>query len=204
MCIAVAAFGAAYGQNLRYFEFQGGTLNPKGTRAAGLILSAGYGICVDERVDLGLGISMFHKGFTEKTEVASSTTLPGSEVKTVIMPLEYSTTLLPVGANATVHIPFQPPLGIHVGGSLVYEFLFDKYTNHETKQTEKSRFSGFGWMARAGFDLAIGSRSSLSAEAFYNGCKVKGNKKEIEGIPTWDEVDVSGLGFRAGLRVELY
>jgi hypothetical protein len=91
-----------------------------------------------------------------------------------------------------------------VGGSLGYEFLFDTYTNHAAKTSEKFKFSGFGWMARAGMDCAIGSRSFFSLEAFYNNCKVKGNKKEIEGLPTWDQVDVSGIGLRAGVRVLLY
>jgi hypothetical protein len=196
--------GAVYAQNLKVLELQVGTLNPKGTRAAGLILGGSYGITIDERVDLSLGLAVFHKGYTQETQVKSSTTLPGSQVNTVMKPLEYSTTLLPLTANARIYIPFQQPLGIFIGGSLAYEFLFDKYTNHETKKSEKSSFNGFGWMARAGLEYSIGSRSSITAEAFYNGCKVKGDKKEIDGIPTWNEVDVSGFGFRGGLRVLLY
>ena len=204
ICMTVLLFGLAQAQNLKVLELQAGYLNPKGTRAAGLILDGGYGITIDERVDIGLGVGVFHKAFSKETEVTGGKTGAGSQVDTKMQLLAYSTTLVPITANVTVHIPFQPPLGLYLGGSLAYEFLFDKYTNNETKASEKSNFRGFGWMTRAGIDWTIGSRSSVTLEAFLNKCKVKGDKKEIEGIPNWKEVDVSGLGFRAGFRLILY
>jgi hypothetical protein len=199
-CIA----GSVYSQNLKALELQIGTLNPKGTHAAGLILGGSYGITIDERVDLSLGLAWFHKGYTKETEVGNFQNPGGSSVQTKKTELEYSTTLLPITANARIYIPFQKPLGFYVGGSLAYEILFDKYTNNELKKSEKSTYNSFGWIARAGLEFSIGSRSSITAEAFYNGCKVKGDKKKIDGIPTWNEVDVSGFGFRGGLRLLLY
>jgi hypothetical protein len=204
MLLVLGSVGFVNAQGLRLLEFQAGTLNPKGTRAAGLILGGQYGVVVDERVDIGIGLAVFHKGFTEKTSVNSGTTSSGTGWTTETMPLEYSTTLLPITINATVHFPFESALGLYAGGSLAYEFLFDKYTNHETDKSEKSTFKGFGWMARAGVEFFLGSRSSLTGEVFYNGCKVKGNSKEVNGIPMWDEVNVSGFGFRGGLRLELH
>jgi hypothetical protein len=204
LTMVLLSTGMVSAQGMKLLEFQVGYLSPKDTKA-GMILGGNYGISIDERVDLSLGLSYFHKGYSKETEVAGkSTTGSGSKVGTIQQTLEYSTTLLPITANATVHIPFQPPWGLYVGGSLAYEFLFDKYTNHETKTSESLRLSGFGWIARAGMEWSIGSRSSVTLEAFYNSCKPSGNKKEVEGIPTWDEVNVSGLGFRAGFRVELY
>jgi len=91
-----------------------------------------------------------------------------------------------------------------VGGSLTYQFLFNTEHNFEENIKEKRNYSGFGWMARAGIEYNIGSRSSLLIEAFYNSCKVKGNKEKKQGLPVWDEVDVSGLGFRAGVRLYFY
>jgi hypothetical protein len=196
--------GTSAAQQMRFLEVQGGVLNPKGARRAGLIFGANYGISVDERVDLGLGLSVYHKGYRETTGIDTSQTGAGSEVHRVMTPLEYSTTIIPLTASVTVHIPFQPPLGYYIGGSLAYEFLFDKYTNYETGDKDNARFGGFGWMARAGAELIIGTRSSLTLEAFYNGCTVKGDRKKISGMPSWKEVDLSGLGFRGGIRVELY
>jgi hypothetical protein len=197
--------GTSAAQEMRFLEVQGGVFNPKGARRAGLIFGGNYGISVDERVDIGLGLSVYHKGYTEKTTVDTFETTPeGSTGHQILTPLEYSTTIIPLTASITVHIPFQPPLGYYVGGSLAYELLFDKYTNYERKEKDNARFGGFGWMARAGAELKIGTRSSVTLEAFYNGCTVKGDRKKISGIPSWKEVDLSGIGFRGGIRVELY
>lgn len=200
---AVVIYTSVMAQGLKVLEFQGGYLSPKGTKA-GVIFSGNYGVSIDEQVDLSVGLSYFHKGYSKETTSDKIYTGTGTQIGTKTQAIEYSTSLLPIMANVVVHIPFQPPWGWYLGGSLGYEFLFDKYTNNETKTSEKTNFSGFGWMMRAGMEWAIGSRSSIVAEAFYNKCKVKGDTKEVQGIPTWNEVDLSGLGFRAGFRVELY
>jgi hypothetical protein len=59
-------------------------------------------------------------------------------------------------------------------------------------------------MARAGIEYKLGSRSSIIGEGFYNSCKAKGDRKKINGMPSWQEVDLSGFGFKVGVRVELY
>jgi len=202
--LAIGCFGIVSAQNMKVLEIQGGSFNPKGARKAGLIFGANYGLCVDQRIDLTLGLSVYRKSFTEKTAVDSSKTGAGSLPVTYVTPLEYSTTIIPITASVTAHIPFQPPIGFYVGGSLAYELLFDKYTNYATNQTDNPRFSGFGWMARAGIEYALGSRSSIIAEGFYNSCNVKADRKKIEGVPSWQEVDLSGFGFKVGVRVELY
>jgi len=151
--------GSIAAQGMKVLELQVGYLSPKDTKA-GAIFGLNYGVSVDEKMDLSLGLSYFHKGYSKTTEVSEGyETGAGSGVKTVQQPLEYSTTLLPLMANVTVHFPFQQPWGFHAGGSLGYEFLFDTYTNHATNTSEKIRFSGFGWMLRVGMEASIGSRS---------------------------------------------
>jgi hypothetical protein len=203
--LSIGCIGIVSAQNMKVLEIQAGSLNPKGARKAGFIFGANYGVCVDERVDLTLGLSIFRKSFSEQTSVDSAA-ISGTNTQTytVLNPLEYSTTIIPITASATVHIPFQPPLGFYFGGSLAYEFLFDKYTNYYTGEKDSPTFSGFGWMGRAGVEYKLGRRSSITLEGFYNGCKVKSDRKKINKIPSWKEVDLSGLGFKAGLRLELY
>jgi hypothetical protein len=203
--ISICGIGIVSAQNMKVLEIQGGSFNPKGARRAGLIFGVNYGVCVDERIDLTLGLSMYRKSYSEQTPVDSAAvTGTNTQTVTVINPLEYSTTILPITASATVHVPFQPPLGFYFGGSVAYEFLFDKYTNYRTGEKDSPTFNGFGWMARAGVEYKLGSRSSITLEGFYNGCKVKSDRKKIAGIPSWKEVDISGFGFKAGLRLELY
>ena len=182
----------------------GGYLNPKGTQA-GTILGASYGISVDERVDISLGLGYFHKNYEQLTEVADTSYASGVVENTVTKELEYSTTLLPISANVVIRIPFQPPLSYYVGGSLTYNFLFNNEKNFEEDISEKRTYKGFGWILRAGIDYSIGSRSSILIECLYNMGKTKRNVDEtVKGLPVWDEVDISGLGIRAGLRLEFF
>ncbi len=196
--------GFVHAQGVRVLELRGGYLNPKGTNA-GLIFGGSYGVSIDERVDLSLGFSVFHKGYQKETAVADTGYQSGINERTVMRELEYSTTLLPIFVGANVRFPFQPPLYWYVGGSLTYQFLFNTENNFQEEIKEKRNYRGWGWMVRAGIEYTIGSRSSVLMEAFYNIGKVKRNVKEtVEGLPVWDEVDVSGLGFRAGLRLEFF
>ena len=191
-------------QNVRVLEFRGGTLNPKGTPSGG-IFGASYGTAVDERVDLTFGVDVFHKGYTKESKVASETTDSNIDVDQIITELEYKTTLIPISAGAVVRIPFAKPINWYIGGNLAYQFLISNETNYELDKKKKRVFGGFGWNARAGVEYVIGSKSTLIGELYYNGGKVKRNEdKTEEGFPIRDEVDVSGFGIRAGLRVDLY
>ena len=196
--------GLTFGQGVRVLELRGGYLNPKGT-AAGFIFGGAYGVSVDERVDVSLGFSYFNKSYKKESVVADTGYVSVLDERTVMRELEYSTTLLPVCFNVNVRIPFQPPVYYYVGGSLSYQFLFNTEKNFEAGISEKRNYRGWGWMVRAGVEYVIGSRSSVILEALYNIGKVKRNVEEtVEGLPIWDEVDVSGLGFRAGLRLEFF
>ena len=194
----------ALGQGTPILEIRGGYLNPKDTDA-GLILGGSYGISIDERVDLSLGIDYFRKNYTKETEVADTSFVSGVQERTVVRELEYNTSLLPISANVNIRMPFQPPLYWYFGGSISYQFLFNEENNYEKGISEKRTYKGWGWMLRAGIEYTIGSRSSIIAEAIYNIGKVKRDTDQVqEGLPIWDEVDVSGLGFRVGLRLEFF
>ncbi|MFH1941582.1 MAG: hypothetical protein ABIL68_05715 [bacterium] len=196
--------GFAQGQGVRILELNGGYVCPKDMKA-GLMFGGSYGISIDERVDLSLGLSYFHKNYTRTSAVADTDFVSGVHETTVMKELEYSTTLLPVFASLNIRIPFAPPVFWYFGGSITYRFLVNKEMNFEQSISEKRNYRGWGWMARAGIEYAIGSRSSIILEALYNIGKVKRNVKEtVEGLPIWDEVDVSGFGFRAGVRLEFF
>ena len=202
--IVLGLSSLALGQGVSVLEVRGGYLNPKDTNG-GMIIGGSYGISIDERVDLSLGLSYFHKNYRKETAVADTNYISGIREQTVVRDLEYSTTLLPVTASVNIRFPFQRPVYWYVGGSVTYQFLFNKEDNYEEAISEKRTYKGWGWMLRAGIEYGIGSRSALLLEAFYNIGKVKRNVDEtIEGLPVWDEVDVSGLGFRTGLRLEFF
>jgi hypothetical protein len=190
--LVVCVTGVLFGQGVHVFEFRGGYLNPKDVDGS-FVLSGNYGIAVDERVDITLGFSYFNKR-SEKTIEVAETVQDGVVITTKQQETEYNNTLLPISADLTINFPFQPPLYWFIGGGVSYQFLFVKSTT----------FSGFGWQTRTGIMYNIGSKSSIILEAVYNSCKPKGNKEKKEGGLIWDEVNVSGLGFRAGIRLEFF
>ncbi|MBN2416150.1 porin family protein [bacterium] len=195
--------GTAAAQNLRMLELRGGHFNPKDAKS-GMILGGTYGISFDERVSLGFGLDIFHKGYKKESTVATEVSESGVVENTVTRTLEYSTTLVPLSLNLDIRLPFEPPFCFYIGGSLAFEMLFNSENNYEEDIKEKRFYSGFGWMARAGVEYAIGRRSALILEAFYNNCRVSSDAKKKEGLPVWKEVDMSGLGFRAGVRLDFY
>jgi len=199
-------FGTAAGllaQPSKVLEFHGGRLDPKGT-PTGTILGLQYGLNVDERVDVALGVDVFHKGYTQTTDINTDTMGTGTQWTTKQAEIEYGTTLIPISLTFTARIPIRPPFFWYLGGGLAYELLFDKYDNLKENTSQKRSYKGLGWVGRVGGEYQIGSRSSLRLELFYNMCRVKGNEEKKEGMPVWDEVNLTGLGVRGGLRIEFY
>ncbi len=194
---------SAFGQGFKLLEFRGGYFNPKGT-AAGFILGTSFGFFFDERVDLSLGVDYFHKNYTKETTVADTNYVSDIDERTVVRELEYNTTILPITACVNIRFPFQYNTSWYVGVGVSYQFLFNSENNFRENIEEKRTYKSFGWLARAGIEYNIGSRSSIFLEALYNNCRVKRNEDVKEGLPVWNEVDISGLGIRTGLRLEFF
>lgn len=194
--------GNAAGQNAKVLEFEVGYLKPKDIKG-GMIYSGKYGLVVDERVDISLGVDFFHSSYTEEATVEyGEQGQVGYDTK--IRSLDYSAMLLPLSLNATVRFPVQPPLSFYAGAGFTYQFLFNKVTNYQDDKKETQKFHGTGWIFRGGIEYNLGSKSSLIVETFYDLGKVKRNLDEsIDGLPRWDEVDLGGFGFRGGLKMEL-
>ncbi len=199
LCLA----GLVYGGNMKALELHVGTLNPKGT-PSGMLLGGSYGINVDEAVDVSLGVFYFWKSYSETSNVNTGTTEGNIVVTEKVQTINYKTSLLPVSANVTIHFPVAQKVNIYGGAGISYQFLWNKEENLVANVESSRFFKGFGWVGRAGVEYLLGSRSSFIVEAYYNGCKVKGNKSEEAGLPTWDEVNVTGLALRGGVRLLIF
>jgi hypothetical protein len=190
--LVLSGVALAAGQGVSVLELRGGYFNPPDIEG-GLILGGSYGIAIDERVDLSLGVSYFNARNEDQTELAQNV-VDNVVISTIKDSTRYSNTLLPITADVSIKMPIQPPLYLFFKGSIAYEFLFVKSTT----------FHGFGWMVHGGIEYTIGSRSSILLAVSYNSCKPRGNKEKQEGSLTYDQVNVSGLGITAGLKLEFY
>lgn len=196
--------GMSFAQNDNVLEFQIGHFNPKDVEG-GMIYSGKYGVVVDERVDISLGVDFFHSSYTKDETVTLPQSTGQTQSQEVVRAIENTAYLIPISLNAKVIFPMTPPVNAYAGAGFSYQMLFNKVENFEEDVSETQRYGGTGWIFRGGIEYDLGSRSSLLLEAFYDLAKVSRDLDDsTDGLPRWDEVNLGGFGFRAGLRMLLY
>ena len=188
----------AFAQAQSSTTLKAGYFKPKGIDKSGFIFGGNYAWVVDEAVDIGIAVDYFRKSFTEQT----SFQVEGEQV--VQTDSIYSTNILPIYGIINVKFPAGTYLDYFISGGLGYEFLFRKEINYlengdENKKTKS--YGGFKWLVSAGIMYRVGSRSSFLAEVFYDGAKVSRDRKVANKPPQRYEVDLSGIGFRVGVRM---
>jgi len=192
----------SYGQANNKVVIGAGYLDPKGAKGSmlvGFIFQRG----VDEAVDVGIGVDLFHKKYSEESEVAQEN-LQGLTTKTYTTSVDYSRTIIPVTLNLDVKIRITSNLGYLIHGGISYQFLISKEKNYELNSTQTRNFGGLGWQGSGGIYYKVGARSRLLLNAFYNSCEVSREVKESQlGLPVSERVDLSGLGFKIGVALDL-
>ena len=191
----LAQTSSVFGQRFSATTLKAGYFDPKGSKA-GFIFGGNYSWIIDESVDIGIAVDYFRKNHSEdSTEVQGDETL---RIKYV----DLTTNIIPVYGLINIKFPAGMYMDYFISGGLGYEMLIRKEQTYGAQSSKKSRFySGFKWMVSAGIMYRIGSNSSFIAEAFYDGTTVSREKKdEPSGLARY-EVDLSGFGIRAGIRM---
>ena len=178
-----------------------GYYSPKDARS-GFVFGATMGNAVDELVDLGLSVDIFRRSYRKDSQIAETVSSGGVVEHTVVRELDFSTTAIPVLGTVTVKFSSTMPFTYFLGGGLGWALLWNKETNYVAGASERRFYHGFAWRAEGGILYRLGSRSQLIGEVFYMGSSPKRNRERTaEGLPVWQEVNLSGLGFRVGLRI---
>jgi hypothetical protein len=165
---------------------------------AGFIFGGGYAWKVDESVDVGIAVDYFRKTHSEDSVQVLA------DEKLIITNAELTTNIIPIYGLINIKFPAGYTMDYFLSGGIGYEMLFRTEQTYGPDASKKSRFyDGFKWILAAGINYRIGSRSSFIAEAFYDGTKVSRDKKgETSGLARY-EVNLSGFGIRAGIRMGL-
>ena len=202
LLILGAAAIPAYTQGAKPFtQFRFGTLNPKDAKS-GLILGVRVGRDFDNMILVGFSADLFWKKYTEESEIADSVTSGGTVITTVQRDVDYTTLILPLMFTADVKIPIEnSPIRPYFGGGIGYQLLFNKEENFEQDISDSRFYSGFGYQLQVGAEYEMSPHTGFYLEGFYNGCKAKRGEDSAAGLPTWEEVDISGFGFRIGLTL---
>ena len=187
-----------------FTEFKVGLLNPKDIEKSGYIFGINLGRMIDESLSWSFEFNYFQKGYEKTTTGYELELSPGIDPKTVTKELEYKTRIIPMFLKLNYEHPlgYKSPFYARASAGLGWELVWNREDNYRTK-THKNRFyNGFGWQGSGGIGFEISSTANFFVDAFYNGSKVKRNHKtDEEGYPTWEELDVSGLGVRIGVSI---
>ncbi len=203
ICVVLVMIGLPElkAQALSATTIKAGYFNPKDAKA-GFIFSGNYSWIIDESVDIGIGVDFFRKGYTDETELAKTVDQNQVTETEIITNADYTTTILPLYGILNVKFPAGRYLDYIASAEIGYEWLWSNVKTYgATKINSTKSHSGFKWLLSGGIAYRVGSRSSFLAEVFYDGSKVSREKKAEQNAPVRYEVDLSGLGFRVGIRM---
>jgi opacity protein-like surface antigen len=191
----------AFGQAKPFTQIRFGTLNPKDAKS-GVILGVRTGRDFDNMVLVGFSADLFWKSYTEESTIADSVTPGGVIYSTVQTSVDYKTLILPLMFTADVRIPVEnAPIKPYIGGGIGYQLLFNKEDNFDLGISDSRFYHGFGYQLQVGAEYRMSPNAGFYLEAFYNGCKAKRSSSSTTGLPTFEEVDISGIGFRVGVTL---
>ncbi len=179
-----------------------GYLNPNDSKG-GMLIGVMLGKEIDDAVDVAFGVDFMHKTYSDQTPVATEEAA-GTTIQTEEKLVDYTRTILPLKIALNVKIPAGRYFGYYINGSLSYQFLFSKEKNYDLETSESRTYKGLGWQAAGGIFYHVGSRSTLTTEVFYNSCEVTRDlEKSTKGLPVSERIDLSGLGFRLGVILDI-
>ncbi len=185
-----------------FTEFKVGYFYPEDTDH-GYLFGINAGRMIDESLSWSFEINYFQKGYKKITKV-SDIQFGGTTPTVNQLDLEYKTRILPLYAKLNYEHPiaFKSPIYFRGSAGLGWEMVWNKVDNYFT-DTHKTRFyNGFGWQATAGLGFEISSSANFFVDGFYNGSTVKRNSKtNDEGLPIWEELNISGFGVRVGISI---
>lgn len=170
----------------------------------GVILGYQMGKTVDDRVSFGLSTDLYSRKYVDLVAI-DTTGIDLTDITTNQVNIDFSTYMLPVQVNVIVNLPMDVSgMNPYLGGGLGFAMLLNREVNYINDDTDMRFFSAFVWNISGGLNYELGSNSAARFELFYNRAVMKGSRGKTEaGFPTYDELNMSGLGIRIGLVMEL-
>jgi hypothetical protein len=186
---------SAYTVRVSYYEPE--------SAVAGFTFGGSAGAVFDDIVALGVGTDVYYKNFQKESQVAESV-VNGIPTSIKAVEIQYSTLIFPLMAELSVRIPIAWKLSAFGHGGLGFEVMWAREENYAEGLSDSRWYAGFAWMGGAGLSVKLGNDTALYLEGFYKHSKVKRNREDyVENMPVFEEADLSGLGIRAGVALEL-
>jgi hypothetical protein len=176
-------------------EFKVGQLDPKDVDT-GTLVGLSIGNSIDEHLYWGFEGNYFWSSFAQTTTVADT-------ISTKELELDFSTTFLSLFVNFTYEYRFGRSKWYYrasAGGG--WEFMWSRERNFIEDKSRRRRFNSPAYQLTTGLGLRISNNGIFFADLIYNYAVGKTDQTPNEtGLPTFEQIDVSGFGFRAGLNI---
>ena len=183
----------------KYTEFKVGLLGPKDA-ATGFFGGITLGRSIDQNLGIGIEFDVYKKSYDKEEEV-DTTKYHYISTTDIMRTFEQSAWLFPIFFQFQYLGELTPVLHLKVTAGLGYEFLYTSYNDYAEKREDSFFFHGFAWHVDVGASYPLSRASDFFGEVLYHGGSPSKDKKDQNGFPIRTEMDMSGLGFRIGLRV---
>lgn len=172
-----------------------GRFSPEAT-SSDMIYGLEFSNAIDKYLELGVSIDYFTNQHTEETSVKTIVSGAGTLIDQKQVSMETNTQYVPVLANVKLKLPLaELPVTPYATAGLGYCWLWDDYTNYIDNVEDTVTYRGMVWRVAIGGDVALGTYSSIGCEVFRNEATPSHDENTEAGLPTRNEVDMSGYGF---------
>lgn len=193
--------GSSVFAQAKYTEFKVGLLGPKDA-ATGFFGGLTFGRSIDQNLGIALELDVYKKSYDKEEKIdTTGLNIPHVQTNDIMQTFKQNAWLFPIFFQFQYLGELTPVLHLKVTAGLGYEFLYTSYNDFVNKREDSFFFHGFAWHVDAGASYPLSRASDFFGEILYHGGSPSKNKKDHNGFPVRTEVNMSGLGFRIGLRV---
>lgn len=185
-----------------YTELKLGRLDPNDT-GSGYTGGLSMGRRIDNRLWWGFEGIYFKSSYTQTT-IVPDTISQGSVISTKQVQLDYSTTMLGFFINLSYERRFSQTSVFYYRASagLGWEFIWHKENNYVDGVSRSLSLNTPGLYLTTGLGLGISQTGLIFCDLVYNMGSAKTNiQTNQEGLPTYQEINMSGWGFRLGINL---
>jgi hypothetical protein len=201
--LLAAAPAFADGDKQRFYTVRVSYIEPQNA-VEGFAVGGSFGSSIDKIVTLAIGTDVYVRNYVRDTPVATQEYASGINTTTVQREVQYTTVIFPIQAELTVEIPIVWRLTVFGHGAAGFEFLWNREQNWVDDVSTSQWFAGWTWTGGAGLMFKLGRDTDLYLQGYYKYSKVKRDRDDIsEGLPVFEEVNLSGLGLRMGLAFKI-
>jgi len=179
-----------------------GSFDPSNQPGSGLFVTGAIGTELPSSpVDLGVGLSWYHRSTGGSEFVTSFQDPAGNQGRRVIQTDEVTTDLVPLMAFLRLRFPMGQGVEPYVGAGAGWEWLLVEGVDSDGYAFSDD-YDGFGAQVFGGMNVTVGRNTALYGEVLYNASTVSADFYDpFFGVDVTDEIDMDGAALHAGVRL---